>query len=352
MLKVLDIFSGIGGFTLSSGWVGGFNTVAYCEIDKMCREVFIPKFAPGKHVFKDVRKLTGQMVMDLAGQVDVICGGFPCQDISCAGHEKGLAGERSGLWWEYHRLIREIRPTWVFAENVSYLKNRGAHEVFSSLEEIGYQVWSCVVGAEILNASHRRDRTWIIAYNPNARRSPESRMGGSRFADETETLPECNHEVIQTTPILAHTDGKWGGLSREARELSTSPETESIGREVGVLGGFGDCSQAMVAGERSRYLEYLPKPRRTESGTYITDWPSPPGTYPHEWEHPQCIEFPVDGTVDGLPSEVAKAYNQSCLKALGNSIVPEVARYFWEWIRITDETIYGVGHGPQTLDQC
>ena len=103
MLKVLDLFSGIGGFSLGLERTGGFETVAFCEIDPFCRRV-LAKHWPNVRQFKDVTKLRGEDV----GPVDVITGGFPCQDISPAGLKQGLDGERSGLWREFARLIGEL----------------------------------------------------------------------------------------------------------------------------------------------------------------------------------------------------------------------------------------------------
>jgi DNA (cytosine-5)-methyltransferase 1 len=159
-LKVLDLFSGIGGFSLGLERTGGFETVAFCEIDKKARLV-LKKHWPDTPIFEDVTTLTGDQIND---KIDIIVGGFPCQDISLAGKGAGLAGARSGLWYEYHRLIKEIRPSWVIAENVSALRSRGLDEVLRSLAEIGYDAeWHCIPAAAV-GAPHQRDRIWVIAY--------------------------------------------------------------------------------------------------------------------------------------------------------------------------------------------
>src|SRR5690348_7144513 len=119
-LRVLDLFSGIGGFSLGLERTGGFETVAFCEIDPFCRRV-LAKHWPNVPCFEDVTTLRGESV----GPVDAICGGFPCQDISYAGNGAGLAGARSGLWFEYARLIRELGPKLVLVENVAALLSRG-----------------------------------------------------------------------------------------------------------------------------------------------------------------------------------------------------------------------------------
>lgn len=161
-LKILDLFSGIGGISLGLERTGGFETAAFCEIDKKAQKV-LAKHWPDVPIFSDVTKLKGEHI----GSVDVICGGFPCQDISTAGKGAGLAGERSGLWFEFHRLIKEIKPKWAIIENVSALRSRGLDEVLRSLSEIGYDAeWHCIP-ASAVGAPHQRDRIWIIAYPNN-----------------------------------------------------------------------------------------------------------------------------------------------------------------------------------------
>jgi DNA (cytosine-5)-methyltransferase 1 len=158
-INVLDLFSGIGGFSLGLERAG-MKTVAFCEIDKKC-QIVLKKHWSNLPIFEDITKLTGDM---LSERIDVICGGFPCQDISFAGKGAGLAGERSGLWWEFHRLIKEIKPKFVIIENVSALRSRGLDEVLGSLAEIGYDAeWHCIP-ASAVGAPHQRDRIWIICY--------------------------------------------------------------------------------------------------------------------------------------------------------------------------------------------
>lgn len=162
-LHVLDLFSGIGGISLGLERTGEFKTTAFCEIDKAAQRV-LKKHWPDVPIFEDVTTLSSK---DIDGTVDVICGGFPCQDISTAGKGAGLEGARSGLWWEFHRLIKEIKPRWVIAENVSALRSRGLDQVLRSLAEIGYDAeWHCIP-ASAIGAAHRRDRVWIVAYPNN-----------------------------------------------------------------------------------------------------------------------------------------------------------------------------------------
>ena len=161
-LNVLDLFSGIGGFSLGLEQAS-MKTVAFCEIDEDAQKVLHLRF-PSIPVFKDVSKLKKETLDSYGISVDVICGGFPCQDISLAGKGAGIEGERSGLWFEFHRLIKEIKPKYVIAENVSALRSRGLDKVLRSLNEIGYDAeWHCIP-ASAVGAPHRRDRIWIIAY--------------------------------------------------------------------------------------------------------------------------------------------------------------------------------------------
>ena len=124
MLNTLDLFAGIGGFSLGLERTGGFRSVAFCEIDKKAQKV-LNKHWPDVPVFEDVSALTKEKLDEQGISVDVITGGFPCQDISLAGKGAGLEGERSGLWFQFHRLIKEIQPKYAIIENVSALRSRG-----------------------------------------------------------------------------------------------------------------------------------------------------------------------------------------------------------------------------------
>ena len=168
-LRVLDLFSGIGGFSLgleratNKGQINGFETVAFCEIEVFPRKV-IAKHWPNVPCYEDVRTLTAERLAVDGIAVDVICGGFPCQDISTAGKGAGLAGERSGLWSEIARLVGELRPAYVIVENVSALLGRGLGTVLGDLAALGYDAeWHCIPASHV-GAPHRRDRVWIMAY--------------------------------------------------------------------------------------------------------------------------------------------------------------------------------------------
>lgn len=164
-LKLLDLFSGIGGFSLGLESTGGFETVAFCEFDKHARLV-LNKHWPEIKIHEDVRVLDGRQYR---GTVDVVCGGFPCQDVSVAGKKKGITeGERSNLYVEMLRIISECLPRYAIFENVTGLLTGESGKWFAKflydLDAIGYDAeWHCI-SASFVGAHHHRDRIWIIAY--------------------------------------------------------------------------------------------------------------------------------------------------------------------------------------------
>ncbi len=167
-MKVLDLFSGIGGFSLGLERAG-METVAFCENDAKCRQV-LTKHWPSVPQFEDVKTLSKE-VLDETGITDIglICGGFPCQDISAAGRQAGISTEtRSGLWSECARLLGEIRPQYAIFENVTNLLagQRGAwfRRVLWDISQVGFDVeWHCLPASQF-GYDHHRDRVWIVAY--------------------------------------------------------------------------------------------------------------------------------------------------------------------------------------------
>lgn len=170
-LRVLDLFSGIGGFSLGLERTGGFETVAFCEIEDFPRRV-LAKHWPEVPCYNDVRTLTADVLRRDGVAVDVITGGFPCQDLSVAGKQRGMGeGPRSGLWSEIVRLVGELRPQYVIVENVAALlagpsERRGGWfgRVLGDLAECGYDAeWENIPAAAV-GAPHRRERVWLCAY--------------------------------------------------------------------------------------------------------------------------------------------------------------------------------------------
>lgn len=165
-IRVLDLFSGIGGFALGLRRAGGFRTVGYCEIDPYCRQVLQQRMRDGAldsaPICTDVTKLDGE---PWRGRVDLICGGFPCQDISSSNvNGLGLDGAKSGLWREMARLVAEIRPKYLLVENVSNLLMRGLGRVLGDLARLGYDAEWDNIPVALFGAPNRRERIWILAY--------------------------------------------------------------------------------------------------------------------------------------------------------------------------------------------
>ena len=163
-LKILDGFAGIGGFSYAAHKiVGGFETTQFIEIDKFCQKLLAKRF-PNIPIHDDVRTFTANL-----GEFDVFCSGFPCQDISVAGLQKGITKEtRSGLFFEVIRIIRMVRPKFVVLENVAAILNNGLDIVLGELSEAGYDAEWAIVSCEDMGGCHRRQRWWCVAY-PNSK---------------------------------------------------------------------------------------------------------------------------------------------------------------------------------------
>lgn len=180
-MKTLGLFSGVGGFELGLQRAG-FEIVAMCELEPFCVTTLFRHFA-GVPIYNDVRELTAERLAADGIAVEVICGGFPCQDISWAGQGAGLYGERSGLWRDYARLIRDLRPKYAIMENSAALLSRGFGDFLGDLAEIGYDAeWHCISAAD-LGAPHSRERVWVVAY-PEGERPGQVRWLGSAAESE------------------------------------------------------------------------------------------------------------------------------------------------------------------------
>ena len=287
MLSVLDLFSGIGGFSLGLERTGGFRTVAFCEIEPFQRAV-LAKHWPGVQCYDDVCTLTARrLAADGFAQFDVICGGFPCQDISIAGRGAGLDGARSGLWFQYARIIEETRPRWVVIENVAAIRTRGLDTVLSGISALGYDAEWHVISAGSIGAPHLRERVWILAHS--ARRG--WRKHGHERGPHSDTNPGQPADCRQN---VAHASG--AGLPR--------PECAEWREPV-----ITSADIRRTASER-RWGRAAPGLDGETNG--VSRWVD--GTRPVEpWE-------------GNTPRVVGKGYpnRRPRLKAIGNSVVPQI----------------------------
>ena len=180
-MKFGSLFAGIGGFDLGLER-SGMTCQWQVEIEDYPTKI-LEKHWPEVHRERDIKECSGKNLEP----VDLICGGFPCQDISVAGTGAGLAGERSGLWYEMHRIIGDIKPRWVVVENVAALLFRGMDVVLRDLSQIGYDCEWHVISASAVGAPHRRERVWIIASaNSVGRVQERKRKSGKGSSARTE----------------------------------------------------------------------------------------------------------------------------------------------------------------------
>lgn len=193
MLKVLDLFSGIGAFSLGLYAAGGFETQAFCETDLFCRSVLSRRW-PNIRIHGDIK----QTSFIEYTSIDLICGGFPCQDVSRGGSNEGLKGQQSQLWSEYYRAIMEIMPKWIVIENVSLLRTRGLGTILRQLDAIGYVGEWHVIPASAIGGQHNRERLWIIANH--------SSLGVQRLWPEGHSFAR---KVAQAILPLRSGDGQW-----------------------------------------------------------------------------------------------------------------------------------------------
>lgn len=252
-MRLLDLFSGIGGFSLAAQWVWGdeLDIVGFCEIDEYCQKVLEKNF-PGVPIYEDITKLNGKDFKN----IDLITGGFPCQDISIAGKGEGITGKRSGLWSEMHRLISEVRPQFAFIENVPMLIHRGLGRVLSDLAKIRYDAEWQIVGADDVGAWHRRKRIWIVAY-PQSSRTRENIRGIWARSEGTDRRKGADKEVSHTTSKRLERDC-WGipkkqGFARKgekdwwAVEPDVGRVAHGIPNRVDRLKGIGNAIVPQVA---------------------------------------------------------------------------------------------------------
>jgi DNA (cytosine-5)-methyltransferase 1 len=365
LLKHLDLFSGIGGFSLGLEATGGFETVAFCDVEEFPRKV-LQKHWPDVKQYKDIKELTYERLKaDGINTIDIITGGYPCQPFSVAGRKKGEEDPRH-LWPEYFRLVKECRPTWVIGENVGGHIKLGLDTVLENLESEGYAVRTFSIPASAVGANHKRERVWIMAYserNDNQRKvsgvngekkkiSKEYREDNSttRKFSRTSSIRETdNGDVEDTRRSLwqgsefqrqnenetreGHADqhqrsgspsefdvantksiSSYGGEVREHQK--ESGEERTIGIETGRVSSNGaNTNSERLQGQRS---EYQLSESQGEEQIGWDGW----------WE----FEPDVGRVAHGVPNRVDR------LKGLGNSLVPYVPYLIGQTILKTYET--------------
>ena len=327
MLRMLDLFSGIGGFSYAGEkLVGGYETVAFCEYDKHAQKV-LRKHWPDTEIIDDVRELANDAER-FRGSVDIICGGYPCQPFSLAGVRRGDKDDRH-LWPEMLRIIQAVRPTWVIGENVAGHITMGLDTVLSDLEAEGYQVRCFVIPAVGADAYHRRDRCWIVGY---------AKRDGSSAAEVRGKPQEDGGGSPQGQGVTKQSEGT--GRPRDGQKMARGARAEDVGNaDSGTKAKQG----AGLGGER---FDGAPPREWAKEGHRATDAsenvPNASGEglqgdvgqgqagaqgqsegYPAQcrWWQP---EPSVGRVANGVPGRVHR------LKQLGNSIVPQVAaRILW-----------------------
>lgn len=291
LLKGLSLFSGIGGLDIAlREWVEPF---AYCEIDPFCQSVLLQRMQKGDlpcaPIWDEIRTLSLNSSRDKSG-IDIIYGGFPCQDISVAGRGKGLGGERSGLFFEIMRLAEEIKPAFIFLENVPAITTRGGLQVVITLTEMGYDCRWCIISAASVGALHKRERWFLLAY---------SKYYGT-FAREN---GRC---------VKAGVNPRWRGLCEEM--FGKAERTGGVSSDVANYGD-PDSFSGFKTDSCSESIPTVESTRGRPTGQY---WPF------ESREHWQKAVSRICRTSDGVSQQVDR------LRSLGNSVVPKQAKEAFE----------------------
>ena len=347
-MKLLDTFAGIGGFSYAAEkLVGGFETTQFIEINPYCQKV-LNKHWSHVPIHDDITTFTAK-----SGEFDIITGGFPCQDISVAGLQKGITKEtRSGLFYELIRVIRMVRPKYVVLENVAAILNRGLDIVLRELYEAGYDAEWAVISASSLGACHQRSRFWLVAY-PNDNGSPSSEKSrsikktdggaekrknetcqsqrGSESRDtETVQFNATDPDSLQRFNVLRQKPEErqetQQGIGNRTDGSANASNTQSKGLQGTSEGG---TSRERLWPNPSRYNQTTPDTisQRTQiqyeqRGSSIWTMPSSYGekrsTLSSNWQAYESKPCLCRGD-DGLSNWTHR------LKALGNSVVPQVA---------------------------
>jgi DNA (cytosine-5)-methyltransferase 1 len=313
-LRILDLFSGIGGFSYAAERiVGGFETVQFVEREPFCQKI-LRKHWPTVPIHDDICTYDPEPF-----SADVVCGGFPCQDISTAGKRAGIKqGTRSGLFYELMRTVRLVRPRFVVLENVAAITSDGLGTVLGELAEAGFDAeWACIRASDV-GACHRRDRWWCVAYAGGEGRR---QVAGGASGDESEDE--------RRAALHDHLAGSAGEKRHGAADIAPHPQGgrrgAGQGQGAGQAGHEGQGACHLPAGSDAAN-PYDPRPQgRQPAGlrqhpAQRLAWPGDPpgGKLNPDWR--SYVSEPVlRRGDDGLSGRVDR------LKALGNAVVPQVA---------------------------
>jgi DNA (cytosine-5)-methyltransferase 1 len=296
-LTHFSLFSGIGGIDLAAEWAG-FQTVGQCELDDYCVKV-LEKHWPAVPRWRDIRDVTADSVRDRGiDTVTVVSGGFPCQPFSVAGKRRGKEDDRF-LWSEMLRVVSELRPAWVLGENVAGIVSLALNEVLSDLEGEGYEVQPFIIPACGVNAPHRRDRVFIVAWSSN--RGHWNCGEISQMAQGQDTKPTRVREDVADTRSQRRQQKPRGTYGDEGEDEGRSSLYHYQSPGYGEGSGTGDVSDTECNRLEEPRFCGIPK---GAAGT-ITD-----GSW---W----ATEPDVGRVVNGLPHRVDR------LRCLGNAVVPQ-----------------------------
>lgn len=327
-MKHLSLFNGIGGFQLAAEWVGWEN-VASVEIDKFCNKVTKYHF-PNCKQYEDIKEFDGK---PYRGIIDIISGGFPCQPYSQAGKRLGKADERH-LWPEMLRIIHEIQPGYVVGENVRGITNWNGGMVFdevqADLESEGYEVLPFLLPASAVNAPHRRDRIWFVAY-ANASGEWSKKRENEIKSNVTDSGIEQLQKRAQKRDSPYKTEKGIGLDDRTERSSNIrdashtnnkrfQKQSITIGEKQAHISNKNTNEHSISERFEKCNLPSFPKKAKFSSRRYngiIGNWENFP------------TESPICGGNDGLPDRLdgitfSKWRNES-IKGYGNAIVPQVA---------------------------
>lgn len=331
-IRFLSLFAGVGGFDLGlerASW----ECAGQVEIDPFCQKV-LAKHWPNVWRYDDVRSLTGELVREHCGRVDAIVGGVPCQPASVAGKRKGTADDR-WLWPDFLRLVSEVRPLWVLAENP-----RGVLSIDIAGVPFGvwlsgefaardYELLPVKLAAEDVGAPHRRERIFFVAL-ANGGRSGSSRRDaiheGRRTGDDRATSVQASTGWSFGTAIgnAESTGGndKLGDALRGRFGINESGQSGQIAAarcaDVADTGNARLERQWYGAISAGETLACAPR-----VGGY--QWPARPGQSQYDWEEPRTTQLQVGESASGVSERLVRRHRVNALKALGNAIVPQVA---------------------------